>query len=216
MSMDFSVYLVTDRDLADGRSTLDIVTAAVRGGVSCVQLREKDADTREFISEAVAVRQFIARRRIPLIINDRLDVALAIDADGVHLGQKDMPLSLARRLLPEHMIIGISAESLEDAIEAANDGADYIGVSPIFATPTKTDTSPPLGLETLRSIRTRVSVPLVAIGGVNAGNAEAVIRHGADGVAVISAIVAADDPEAAARNLTDIVRKAKNEDRRHR
>lgn len=214
--MDFSLYLVTDRSLSNGRSTLDVVTAAVRGGVTCVQLREKHTCTREFISEAAAVRQFLVRRRIPLIINDRIDVALAIDADGVHLGQTDMPLSLARGLLPENMIIGISAESMEDAVEAERDGADYIGVSPVFATPTKTDTVPPLGLETLRRIRTHVNIPMVAIGGVHAGNAGAVIRHGADGVAVVSAIVAADDPEAAARHLTDIVRKAKNEDHRYR
>ena len=207
--MDYSVYLVTDRSLAAGRTTLDIVAAAIRGGVSCVQLREKDCGAREFIAEAMAVRPLLAQHGVPLIINDRVDVALAVKAGGVHLGQKDMPCRLARELLPKGMIIGISAESLEDAMAAEKDGADYIGVSPIYATPTKTDTAAPLGLENLRRIRARVKLPLVGIGGLNAGNAAEVIRHGADGVAVVSAIVAAPDPAAAARDLAEIVLQAK-------
>ena len=207
--MDYSVYLVTDFDLARGRTTRDIVAAAIRGGVSCVQLREKKRGTREFIEEALSIRELLARHGIPLIINDRLDVALAVKADGVHLGQKDMPCLMARQLAPKDMIVGISAESLEDAIQAEKDGADYVGVSPVFATPTKTDAAEPLGLDNLRRIRERVRLPLVAIGGVNAGNAATVIHHGADGVAVVSAIVRAPDPAAATRNLLDIVTQAK-------
>ncbi|MBU2547800.1 MAG: thiamine phosphate synthase [Proteobacteria bacterium] len=209
MSVDYSVYLVTDFDLARGRTTRDIVAAAIRGGVSCVQLREKKRGTREFIEEALSIRELLARHGIPLIINDRLDVALAVKADGVHLGQKDMPCLMARQLAPKDMIVGISAESLEDAIQAEKDGADYVGVSPVFATPTKTDAAEPLGLDNLRRIRERVRLPLVAIGGVNAGNAATVIHHGADGVAVVSAIVRAPDPAAATRNLLDIVTQAK-------
>ena len=207
--MDYSVYLVTDRGLARGRTTFDIVAAAIRGGVSCVQLREKSCSTREFIEEALAIRPLLAQHKIPLIINDRIDVALAVEADGVHLGQKDMPCPQARRLVPETMLIGISAESLGDAVQAAKEGADYIGVSPIYATPTKTDTAPPLGLEGLLAIRAAVDIPLVGIGGVNTANAGDVIKNGADGVAVVSAIVAADNPEAAARDLQEIVRQAK-------
>jgi len=209
LSVDYSVYLVTDFDLARGRTTRDIVAAAIRGGVSCVQLREKKRGTREFIEEALSIRELLARHGIPLIINDRLDVALAVKADGVHLGQKDMPCLMARQLAPKDMIVGISAESLEDAIQAEKDGADYVGVSPVFATPTKTDAAEPLGLDNLRRIRERVRLPLVAIGGVNAGNAATVIHHGADGVAVVSAIVRAPDPAAATRNLLDIVTQAK-------
>jgi len=200
---------VTDRELARGRTTLEIAAAAIRGGVSCIQLREKTCSTREFIDEALAIRSLLARHEIPLIINDRVDVALAVKADGIHLGQKDMPCSMARQLIPENMIVGISVESLDDAIAAQKDGADYLGVSPIYPTPTKTDTAQALGLEGLRSIRSEVNLPLVGIGGLNADNAAAVIYNGADGVAVVSAIVAADDPEAATRDLIEIVRLAK-------
>ena len=207
--VDYSVYLVTDRELARGRTTLEIAGAAIRGGVSCIQLREKMCSTREFIDESLAIRSLLARHGIPLIINDRVDVALAVKADGIHLGQKDMPCRMARQIIPESMIVGISVESLDDAIAAQKDGADYLGVSPIYPTPTKTDTAQPLGLKGLRSIRSEVDLPLVGIGGLNADNVEAVIHNGADGVAVVSAIVAADDPEAATRDLIEIVRLAK-------
>ncbi len=154
---DCSLYLVTDRRLALGRTTIEIVRAAVEGGVTCVQLREKHASTREFLDEARRVRELLAGTNVPLIINDRLDVALAVGADGVHLGQTDMHISDARRLVGERLVIGISAESVADAIRAEAEGADYIGVSPVFTTPTKMDTAPPLGLEGLREIRRAVA-----------------------------------------------------------
>jgi thiamine-phosphate pyrophosphorylase len=207
--IDYSLYLVTDRGLSRGRPTPEIVHAAVRGGVTCVQLREKTCPTREFIAEALAVRDFLKSRGIPLIINDRVDVALAVGADGVHLGQGDLPLATARAILGGSKIIGVSAESIRDAIEAESGGADYLGVSPIFATPTKTDTAAPLGLEGLRAIRREVKLPLVAIGGLTAGNAAAVIGGGADGVAVVSAIVSAEDPERAARELARHIAQAR-------
>ena len=205
----YSLYLVTDRGLARGRSTLDIVKAAVNGGVTCVQLREKDCSTLEFIEQALSIKEYLSARGIPLIINDRIDVAQAVKADGIHLGQTDMPLDMARAIVEDSMLIGISAESLEDAIEAEKGGADYLGVSPIYATPTKTDTAPPLGLEGLRQIRAAVKIPLVGIGGLNRENAAEVIRNGADGVAVVSAIVAAGDPEAAAAELNQLISGAK-------
>ena len=207
-NIDYSLYLVTDRGLARGRNTLEIVKAAVYGGTTIVQLREKDCSTQDFIEQAFAIKKFLNARGIPMIINDRVDVAQAIAADGVHLGQTDMPLEIAKNILGDSMIIGISAESLEDAIEAEKGGADYLGVSPIYATPTKTDTAPPLGLKGLQEIREAVKLPLVGIGGLNKDNAADVIRHGADGVAVVSAIVAADDPEAAAKELKQIIKKA--------
>ena len=208
-TIDLSLYLVTDRSLARGRSTLDIVKAGVRGGVTCVQLREKDCSTLEFIEQALSIRDYLSDRAIPLIINDRLDVAQAVKADGIHLGQTDMPLDMARAIVGDSMIIGISAESLEDAIEAEKGGADYLGVSPIYATPTKTDTAPALGLEGLRQIRATVKIPLVGIGGLNRENAADVVRNGADGVAVVSAIVAAGDPQAAAAELNQLIGGAK-------
>ena len=208
-NIDYSLYLVTDRSLARGRSTLEIVKAAVDGGVTVVQLREKDCSTRKFIEEALALKDFLAARRVPLIINDRLDVAQAVKADGVHLGQTDMPLEMAKSILGNSMIIGISAESLADAVEAEKGGADYLGVSPIYATPTKTDTAPALGLAGLREIRQAVRLPLVGIGGLNRDNCAEVIRCGADGVAVVSAIVAANDPQTAANVIKRIVTEAR-------
>jgi len=207
--IDYSLYLVTDRGLSRGRSTLEIVRAAVPAGVTCVQLREKTGSTREFIEEALRLKAFLEPRGVALIINDRVDVALAVGADGVHLGQSDMPLAAARALAADCMAIGISAESIEDAVEAQAGGADYLGVSPIFATPTKTDTAPPLGLEGLKAIRRAVAIPLVAIGGLNSSNAAAAIRSGADGIAVVSAIVSAEDPGQAARDLKRAIARAR-------
>jgi thiamine-phosphate pyrophosphorylase len=207
--IDYSLYLVTDRGLSRGRATLDLVRAAVRGGVTCVQLREKTCSTREFVAEALVIRDFLKSCGIPLIINDRVDVALAVEADGVHLGQSDMPLVRARSILGRSRIIGVSAESVRDAVEAEQGGADYLGVSPIFATATKTDTAAPLGLEGLRAIRQAVKLPLIAIGGLGPSNAAEVIASGADGVAVVSAIVAADDPERAAGEMARQIAKAR-------
>jgi thiamine-phosphate pyrophosphorylase len=206
---DLSLYLVTDRGLAHGRSTVDIVRAAVVGGVTCVQLREKSCPTGEFVAEARAVRKALRGTGVPLIINDRIDVALAVKADGVHLGQTDMALADARAILGPAMLIGISTECVDDAVCAEAEGADYVGISPVFATPTKTDTAPALGLDGIRAIRSRISIPMVGIGGIGPINAAEVIRAGCDGIAVVSAIVSAADPRVAARELTTIIRKAK-------
>ena len=204
---DLSLYLVTDRTLSRGRSTYDIVKAAVAGGVTCVQLREKNLSTRAFIAEARLLKELLAPMGIPLIINDRLDVALAVGADGVHLGQQDMDIIDARRLVGPGGAIGISAESLEDALRARAQGADYIGISPVFATATKTDAAAPLGLEGVRRIRAAVHLPMVGIGGISRDNAATVIAAGANGVAVVSAIVAADFPEQAAAALKECLRR---------
>ncbi len=201
MNFDYSLYLVTDRSLSLGRKTVDIVAEAVAGGVTCVQLREKHCSTREFVNEARILHTFLHQLKIPLIINDRIDVALAVGAEGVHLGQSDMKLDDARQILGTDTVIGISVESTADAIEAAANGADYLGVSPIFSTSTKTDTAPPLGLEGLLSIRAAVKLPLVAIGGINQENCASILSSGADGLAVVSAIVSAPSPRDAAQQL---------------
>lgn len=206
--IDYSLYLVTDRGLARGRSTLEIVQAAVRGGATVIQLREKECSTGEFIREAIFVRDFLRTNHVPLIINDRVDVAQASKADGVHLGQTDMPLDMAREVLGETMVIGVSASSIDEAVLAEKGGADYIGVSPVFDTPTKTDTAPALGLKGLSAMREAVSLPLVGIGGLNKDNAGEIIRNGADGIAVVSAIVAAEDPEMAARDLRAVIEES--------
>ena len=211
-AIDYSLYLVTDRALARGRASVEIVREAVAGGATCVQLREKNCGTREFLEEARAFPAALRGTGVPLVVNDRVDVALAVDADGVHLGQQDMALADARRLGPPGWNIGVSAECVEDAIRAEREGADYIGVSQVFATPTKTDAALPLGLEGLRQMRAAVKIPLVAIGGIHAGNAREVIRAGADGLAVVSAIVSADSPREAARQLRREIEAARHYD----
>jgi thiamine-phosphate diphosphorylase len=207
--VDYSLYLVTDRNLSKGRPNLSIVESAVKGGVSCVQLREKNCSTFEFIEQALLLKKFLSDQNIMLIINDNLEVAQAVDADGIHLGQKDTPLSMAKKIIGDSMIIGISAEYLNDAVRAEKEGADYIGVGPIYSTATKTDTGSPIGLDGLIKIRKTVKIPIVAIGGVNHTNAGAVIKSGADGIAVVSAIVSAKNPEKAAGELKKIIIEAK-------
>ena len=205
---DGTLYLVTDRDLRRGRSLAEVVAEAVAGGVTCVQLREKRCSTREFLAEARSVREALRGTGAALIINDRVDIALASGADGVHVGQQDMPIGDVRRLGPPGWIIGVSAESVADAVEAEQAGADYVGASPVFATPTKTDTAPPLGLDGLRALRAAVRIPVVAIGGIQVGNAREVIAAGADGLAVVSAIMGADSPRAAAAALRREIQRA--------
>jgi thiamine-phosphate pyrophosphorylase len=195
------VYLVTDRPLCLDRPLTSIVADAVRAGIACVQLREKNASTRDFLNQALALKPMLASAGIPLIINDRVDIALAANADGVHLGQSDMPYAAARKLLGPDAVIGLSVETWTD-VEAAQDlDVNYLGVSPIFATPTKTDTQAPWGLEGLARIRAFSRHSLVAIGGLNAANAPDIIQAGADAVAVVSAICSAEDPFAATRSL---------------
>jgi thiamine-phosphate pyrophosphorylase len=165
-----------------------------------VQLREKDCATRQFVELARALKALLAPAGVPLIVNDRVDVALAAAAAGVHLGQSDMDCRDARRLLGPGALIGLSVETLAQSAAAPGE-ADYLGVSPVFSTPTKTDTAPAWGLDGLAALRRETSRPLVAIGGIHAENASQVIAAGADGIAVVSALCAAADPEAAAREL---------------
>ena len=200
------LYLVTDSGLSRGRSLIDVVQAAVQGGVRCVQLREKQLATRDFLALALALRPVLQAHSVPLVINDRIDVALACQADGVHLGQSDMPVETARRLLPAHVFIGWSVERDDDVARARHLPVDYLGVSPVFATPTKTDTHAPWGLAGLQRVRQTTDLPLVAIGGIHAGNAQQVLQAGADGLAVVSAICAADSPQAAAAELAQLCR----------
>ena len=198
------VYLVTDRSLTRGRPLASVVETAVRGGATCVQLREKELDTNEFLEQAVMLARLLGPLGIPLVINDNVEVALACRASGLHLGQGDLSPDEARELLPPDVFIGWSVETLADVMRSASMPVDYLGVSPVFATPTKTDTKAPWGLDGLRRVRASTALPLVAIGGIHSGNAGDVLRAGADGLAVVSAICAADDPAAAARELRQI------------
>lgn len=202
---DLSLYLVTDRSLAKGRDIEWIVEEAVKGGVTMVQLREKDCSTREFIELAIRLRQKLASFNIPLIINDRADVALAADADGFHIGQSDMPYEIARRLLGKEKIIGLSVENMEQVHEANRLDVDYIGISPVFNTSTKSDTNAPFGIEGIRHVTAISKHPTVAIGGINCHNAVAIMQAGANGIAVVSAICSADNPQEAAFELKKII-----------
>lgn len=203
--MDARLYLVTDEGLLHGKDLYRTVEAAVKGGVKMVQLREKESSTREFIERAIRLKALLAPYHVPLIINDRVDVALAADADGVHVGQSDMPYSLVKRLLPEGKIIGLSVENREQVLEANGYDVAYIAASPVFSTTTKTDTIVEWGLEGLQWIRSVSRHPLVAIGGIHPDNIASIFQAGADSVAVISAIIGADDPEKAARELIQLV-----------
>jgi len=205
-----SLYLVTDQRLCGERSIFDVVGLAVRGGVTMVQLREKRMNMRSLVDLARALKGLLAPFGVPLIINDRVDAALAVGADGVHLGQSDMPAELARHLLGPNAILGLSVERLEHLREAERLDVDYFGVSPIFPTDTKPELDNAWGLSGLESVRRIATKPLVAIGGINADNAEAVVRAGADGLAVVSAICAASDPLRAAEELTTALRRARN------
>lgn len=203
--VDWSVYIITDRGAAGGRALPDVVRAAIRGGATVVQLRDKQATTREMIELGRALLDVTRPAGVPLIVNDRVDVALAIDADGVHVGLDDMPVALARRLLGPDRLLGFSPDSPEGARQGEREGADHLGIGDVFGTPTKSDAGTPIGLGGLSAAAGAVSIPVVAIGGITADNAASVIRVGAAGVAVISAVVGAGDPEAAARRLKQAV-----------
>lgn len=209
--VNFSLYLVTDRRLSLPRTIEQIVRLAVGGGATVVQLRDKDCSTREYIELAYRVKKILKPLRIPLIINDRVDVALAVGADGVHIGQSDMPYFDTRRLMGPDAIIGLSVETPAQGIEADAFDVDYLGVSPIFSTPTKTDTRTEWGIEGLRFLRSKTRHTLVAIGGINSSNARAIVEAGADGLAVVSAICAAPDPLDASRKLRTIIEQARKE-----
>lgn len=206
---DLSLYLVTDQGLSKGRSHEHIVAEAITGGVTMVQLREKDISSREFYELAKTLMLLLKPLNIPLIINDRLDIALAVDADGLHIGQSDLPYAIARKLLGNDKIIGLSVETIEQAREANKVDVDYIGLSPVFSTNTKLDINTPLELSGIKEIAGVTKHKTVAIGGINSLNAASVIASGADGIAVVSAIVSQDNPQKAACNLKTIITKAR-------
>jgi thiamine-phosphate pyrophosphorylase len=200
------ICLVTDRGLARGRPLVDIAAAAARGGATMVQLREKDAATRAFVEEARALKSLLAPLGIPLVVNDRVDIALAVDADGVHVGQSDMPVEQARRLLGAGKIVGLSITSETEILHPDAAAADYLGVGPIYPQSTKNDAAPALGVEGLRRLRALTQTPVIAIGGLTPENSDDVLANGAEGLAIVSAIVGADDPEAATRAFARLFR----------
>ncbi|MGF6226508.1 thiamine-phosphate pyrophosphorylase [Inquilinus ginsengisoli] len=202
---DLSVYLVTDTRLSGPRGVAAVAAAAARGGVTIVQLRDPDATTRDLIAAAGALQAALAPHRVKLVINDRVDVALAVGADGVHLGDRDMPAATARRLLGPGRIVGVTVHDAAEARAVDTEIADYAGIGPVFATTTKAEARPAIGVDGFRALRRLVPLPAVGIGGIDAARTADVVAAGADGVAVVSAICAAPDPEAAARAISAAV-----------
>jgi len=201
------LYLVTDKQSARGKDLLEVVESALQGGVTTVQVRDKDSGAFEIVTFCKAVKLMTDRFDAALIVDDRVDVAIAAGADGVHLGDQDIPPGLARSLMGRGAIIGATAASIEMAMEAEEQGADYIGVGPFKPTSTKPGHADPLGIEGLARIGSSVSIPWVAIGGITARDAEAIIRAGASGIAVASAICGAEDPKTAAEEIKRAIKE---------
>ena len=205
---DAGLYLVTSQALSGGRTTVEIVAAALEGGVRLIQLREKEMPLREFVVLARRVREMTAERGALLIINDRVDVALAVGADGVHLGQGDFPVPEARALAPD-LIVGASTHSIEEAERAQAEGASYVNIGPLFPTGTKRWEGEFLGIEGMRRIAEQVRVPFTVMGGIKREHIPALVGAGAGIIAVVTAVTAAPDPVTASRELLDLVSKAR-------
>jgi len=209
--LDLTLYVVTDPRLVGDRPLEAVCAAALEGGARVLQLRDKEASTRSLLDQARRLLEICRRKGALFLVNDRVDVALAAGAHGVHLGAQDMPPAEARRLLGPEAVLGVSVRTPQEARAALEEGADYVAANLVFPTSTKTDLEGPLGLEGVRALREAVPLPLVAIGGIHAGNAPQVIRAGADGVAVVSAVMAAPDPAEAAARIRRAVIQAKEE-----
>jgi len=201
MPIDVSLYLVADAEYAAGRDLLGLIGEAVRGGATVVQLRAKNLSSRDFLELGLRTADLLARTGVPLLVNDRVDVALACGAAGVHLGQEDMPVNQVRRILGPDRIIGVSVNTPEEALHAEREGADYVGAGPAYVTATKETALSVLGPEGIGRIKRAVRIPVVAIGGIGAANAAALAVAGADGIAVISAILGAPDARRAAADM---------------
>ncbi|MDX8548870.1 thiamine phosphate synthase [Methanospirillum sp. J.3.6.1-F.2.7.3] len=203
--MDCGLYIITDEVLAPGCSHIQIAKESLSGGAKIVQLRDKRRSGAELFAIANVIRSLCTENSAKFIVNDRLDIALATCADGVHLGQDDLPLSAARALAPRPFIIGVSVGTVEEAVIAEKGGADYLGVGPVYPTGTKADAGPAVGTALVSSIREKTTVPIVAIGGINLSNAKDVLAAGADSIAVISAVICSPDIAAASRKFVRLI-----------
>ena len=201
-SIDLSLYLVTD-DSSDEEKFLNTIEEGIKGGVSVVQIREKTAETLDFYNLALKVKKITSKYNVPLIINDRVDVALAIDAEGIHVGQSDMPCDITRKLIGNDKILGVSAATISEAKKAEKDGADYIGTGAVFPTATKDD-APSITKKDLKEIVESINIPVVAIGGITLDNACELLDTGISGLSVVSAIMSAENPKKASEELLNI------------
>ncbi|MGB6370346.1 MAG: thiamine phosphate synthase [Atribacterota bacterium] len=201
--MNYDLYIITDQRISHGKSHLEVAEAALAGGATVIQFRDKEMKDSEAVVACREIYKLTKKKDVSFIVNDRVEIVKAVNADGVHLGQEDMSFSSARKILGKEKIIGISVETVEQALKAVEGGADYLGIGPIYPTATKPDAGKALGIARLKEIRESVNIPIVTIGGINENNLEEVLRAGADGVAVISAVVSAPD-------ITEACRKLKN------
>jgi len=207
--MNYDLYIITDQRISHGKSHLEVAEAVLEGGVTVLQFRDKEMKDSEAIEVCQKIHKLTKKKGVPFIVNDRVEIVKAVDADGVHLGQEDMSFSSARKILGKEKIIGISVETVEQALKAVEGGADYLGIGPIYPTATKPDAGKALGIARLKEIRESVNIPIVAIGGINENNLEEVLKAGADGAAVISAVVSAPDITEACRKLKNKIESVK-------
>lgn len=203
MKLDLSLYLVTDKRNKTDDEFLEIIEEAIKGGTTVVQIREKEGETLDFYNLALKVKEITSKYNVPLIVNDRIDVALAIKSEGVHIGQTDMPADVARSLIGDEMILGVSASTVEEARKAEKDGADYIGTGAVFPTATKDD-APSITKDDLKEVTGSINIPTVAIGGITLENASELAGTGIAGISVVSAIMNSKDPKTASENLLKI------------
>ncbi|MCD1295127.1 thiamine phosphate synthase [Methanocella sp. CWC-04] len=203
--MIYGLYVITDERLSRGLSHVELARRAIAGGADVIQLRDKEKSGKELTGYALEISRIAKKAGVLFIVNDRLDIALISGAGGVHLGQDDIPAVLARKIAPPGFIIGVSTGTVEEAIKAEQDGADYIGVGPVYTTSSKIDAGPVCGIGLLKEIKSRVSIPVVAIGGINKNNLTETLDTGVDGVAVISAVVSQEDVEKATKELKALI-----------
>jgi thiamine-phosphate pyrophosphorylase len=196
-----ALYLITDRHQTRGRPLLELVQEAIAGGVRWIQLREKDLPTRELLPLAYTIRDLTFKSSARLLINDRIDICLAVQADGVHLRASSLPTRITRKILGDTKLIGVSTHSLEEAEQAQVEGADFITLGPIYETPSKANYGSPLGVDTLKAVRRQIKIPILALGGIKKERVHEVLEAGADGIALISAILMAEDPRQATIHL---------------
>lgn len=203
MKLNLSLYLVTDKRNKTDDEFLEIIEEAIKGGTTVVQIREKEGETLDFYNLALKVKEITSKYNVPLIVNDRIDVALAIKSEGVHIGQTDMPADVARSLIGDEMILGVSASTVEEARKAEKDGADYIGTGAVFPTATKDD-APSITKDDLKEVTSSINIPTVAIGGITLENASELADTGIAGISVVSTIMNSKDPKIASENLLKI------------
>lgn len=213
LKKEFHLYVITGEQFHPQRNYLEVIEEAIQGGADIVQLREKNKTKKELLHIAIELRKLTTEYGVPFIVNDHIDIALAVDADGIHLGQDDLPLEEARRLMGPNKIIGISTHAIEEAIEAEQGGADYIGVGPVYETSSKVDVVDPVGLSYVEEVVAHTSIPFVAIGGIKLHNLDAVLKAGAKRICVISAIVGAHNVKETATEFSQRIKKAHQESR---